>query len=317
MKRAWILVLALAISVGLTIPAQLVKAQDAVEFKSKHDGAKSYKTTSTAKTSQTMSFMGRDIETSSETTEKTSRTVLPANDKGQVGLKIKTDSIKFEMGFAGQTITFDSTKPETRESPVPQLQGILDVLSFKSDAEVTYRFDKEGGLSGVENADKLLDKAPEAIRDNLKDSVNEKALVKQFTERFAFLPKKPVKKGDKWTVKSVNDSGQGQAMETEVEYSYSGQTDHQGKKVDKFEGKLKSLSLLSKENANGPKIDKSDLKPVESTYTILYDRETGIKLSSKSTVRAEGNLSMSAMGQEIALDVKMLIEEDESTSDIK
>jgi hypothetical protein len=123
------------------------------------------------------------------------------------------------------------------------------------------------------------------------------------------LPTDAVKPGDSWTRNSDLPLGAGQVMSFTTEYKYVGEVKEGDKTLDKIEAKATSVSFAIAENSKLPlKVTKSDLKPTESTETLLFDRAAGQWHSVKEKTRIQGDLDFTLNGQPLPGKLDVTIE---------
>ena len=89
--------------------------------------------------------------------------------------------------------------------------------------------------------------------------------------------------------------GGGQTMSFTTEYKYIGEVTEAGKTLHKIEAKATAVSLTIDNNPM-VKLTKCELKPTESSETLLFDREAGEQHSSKSKTRIQGVLDLEING---------------------
>jgi hypothetical protein len=132
--------------------------------------------------------------------------------------------------------------------------------------------------------------------------MTEDTMKKSAEEAFNFLPEKPVSKGEKWQRKLEVPLGPLGSLASIHNYTYEG-----------MENKLAKISVTATMTYNPPKADaggqlpfqitKGNLKADDAKGTILFDPAAGRLASSSMTMRIKGSLTISAMGQELAMDM--------------
>lgn len=141
-----------------------------------------------------------------------------------------------------------------------------------------------------------LDKAAEGLSDELKGELDAERTKKAAQQELKRLPTEPVKPGDTWSRNSDLELGSGQVMSFTTEYKYVGEVAEAGKKFDKIESKTTAVSFTIDQNSKLPRVAKSDLKPTESTETMLFDREAGEWQHVKGKVRIQGDIEFTING---------------------
>ena len=206
----------------------------------------------------------------------------------------------------GLTLSFDSDDPN-KKADNPALQPLVEVLSALSKAKIVFVHDPSGKVITVEGLDKAAEKVAEEARGDLDPEIAKKN-ANQDLDR---LPTDPVKVGDTWTRNTELNLGSGQIMNMTVEYKYVGEAKEGTKTYDKIEAKTTSASFSIAEGSKLPlRVTKSDLKTIESSSTLLFDRSAGQFQSYKGTLRIQGDLEFSINGQNIPAKLDLTFESD-------
>ncbi len=215
-----------------------------------------------------------------------------ADGKLRVEVKINKLSTTAKLP-GGITLTFDSDDPN-RKADNPLLEPILNLMRAAAKARTTLVFDQSGKVVAVEG----LDKAAEGLPDELKGEFDAEQSTKTANQELDRLPADPVKVGDTWTKNSDLPLGSGQVMSFTTEYKYLGEVKDGDKTLDKIEAKATSVSFTIAENSKLPlKVTKSELKPTESSNTMLFDRAAGEWHFLKNKIRIQGALDFTINGQ--------------------
>src|SRR5690349_12082453 len=90
------------------------------------DGAKATYTT-TIKSEQKLTLLGRDIPSKSEQTITTSMVNGQRGDDGKLAVQHAVEAFKTTLDLAGINLTYDSTKPDAAP-PGTQLDAFLDIF---------------------------------------------------------------------------------------------------------------------------------------------------------------------------------------------
>ena len=183
----------------------------------------------------------------------------------------------------------------------------MNLLRAAAKARTTLVLDPSGKVVAVEG----LDKATEGLPDELKGEFDAEKIKRTANEELDRLPADLVKPGDTWTRNSDLPLDSGQSMSFTTEYKYVGEVKDGDKLLDKIEAKVSSVSYSIAENAKGPlKTTKSDLKPTESSSTLLFDRAAGEWHSLKYKIRIQGNIDFTYDGQPLPGKLDLTIESD-------
>ena len=292
------------VATGWAVPAQ---AQVRLEVKHT-EGSKQVLHTN-MKIKQTLTLAGMNIDTESDRFIISSMQVGKKDADGKLRAEVKIDKLSVNLKLPGGiTMTFDSDDPN-RKADNPQLEPVLELMRAATKVRTTLVFDSSGKVVAVEG----LDKAAEGLAEELKgefDAEQVKKTANQLAER---LPTDPVKPGDTWTRNSDLPLGSGQVMSFTTEYKYVGEVKEGTKTLDKVEAKATSVSFTIAETSKLPlKVTKSDLKPTESTETLLFDRAAGQWHLVKEKIRIQGDLDFTLNGQALPGKLDLTIESDTS-----
>jgi hypothetical protein len=100
--------------------------------------------------------------------------------------------------------------------------------------------------------------------------------------------------------------GQGQKMTFDIDYTYTGPGEVNGKKVEQIGVKIKAVKLTVE---NNPTLDfkNSELEVKDSSGTLNYDPAVGLITSSDNKVHITGKLTLVAGGMELPSDLDLTI----------
>lgn len=281
------------LAAGWTMPAQ-------AQVKLEHKFVEGRKTVmhTTMKIKQTLTLMGMGLDTESDRFIITTAQAGKRNAEGNLPIEQKVDKLSVNVKLPGGLgLTFDSDDPN-KAAENPALEPLLKAMRASVKAKPVLVRDKSGKVVAVEGLDKIAEELPEELRGD----VNPEQTKKTANQELENLPEKPVKVGDTWTKTAELPLGGGQIMTMTTEYKYVGPVNEGGKTLEKIEAKNTAVVLSVTADAKAMKVDKSDLKPTESSETILFDREAGQAQSTKGKVRIQGDLDLKLTinGMEIA-----------------
>lgn len=253
------------------------------------DGRKTV-THTTMKVKQTLTLAGMAQETESERFAISTDQASKRDADGKIRIEKKTDKLSVNLKIAGMEVTFDSDDP-SKKATNPLLEPILNIMRIATKLKPVLVRDQSGKVVAVEGLDKAGDEIPEEFRGEF----DPERIKKTSNQEFETLPSEAVKPGATWTKDSDMPLGGGQTMTFTTDYKYIGEVQEGGKKLDKIEAKVTAVSLTI---ANNPmvKLTKCEVKPTESSETMLFDREAGEWQSSKSKVRIQGVLDLEVNG---------------------
>ncbi len=242
------------------------------------------------KIKQTLTLAGMAQETESERFAISTDQAGKRDADGKIRIEKKTDKLSVNLKIAGMEVTFDSDDPN-KKAANPLLEPILNIMRTATKLKPVLVRDQSGKVVAVEGVDQAADGIPEEFRGEF----DPERIKKTSNQEFETLPSDAVKPGATWTRDSDLPLGAGQSMAFTTDYKYIGEVQEGGKKLDKIEAKVTAVSLTI---ANNPmvKLTKCEVKPTETSETMLFDREAGEWHSSKSKVRIQGVLDLEING---------------------
>lgn len=214
-------------------------------------------------------------------------------DRNTYTFSVDYASLDMSMSVAGNTMRFSSSKNDSSD--------ILSTL-LKSMIKKPFivKMTKKGKVVEIKDIDKLFEnmfelfpKLPEVqkatLRKQLSDSYGEKSLKSNIEISCAIFPEKPIRKGDKWNIKS----------ELNTNFILNISTDYVINKVTKKDYEISGKSILKPSDKNdyvehNGLIMKYNLKGT-TTSTIKIDRKTGwttdayILQNLKGDINVKGN----------------------------
>lgn len=277
---------------SLSLLATTAVAQVKLEAKFE-DGRKTVVHT-TMKLKQTLTLAGMAQETESDRFVITSSQAGKRDADGKLRIESKTDKLSVNMKIQGITVSFDSDDPN-KKAENPLLEPLLQTLRVAAKIKATLIRDQSGKVIAVEGFDKAAGEVPAELRGDF----NVDQVKKNANQELDFLPTEAVKIGDTWTKTTDLPLGGGQTMSLTTDYKYVGEAKEGDKTFNKIESKTTAVSLAIAENPNAQvkiRLTKSDLKPVDSTGTLLFDREAGQVHSLKGKLRVVGDLELEVNG---------------------
>jgi hypothetical protein len=293
----------------------MAPARAQVTFALKHAAGEKTQTDTDVKIAQTMTIMGQEIQTNSEQTiVSRSANGQPRTD-GKFPVEITITGVKGTVVINGMTIAFDSEKPE--DAPDPQLKPITDSMKMLVGMSYTAVLDKAGKVAAVEGTEKAVEKASQTspeLAEATKARFSADKIKQTLNDQFARFPDAPVRPGETWTRKEVQELGMGQTLTYEKEYKYVGPAEKNGKTLDKIDVKVVSLKYAQDPNAAGPaKVTSNNLKIDSSEGALLFDRTLGRVVDNNEKQHITGSITLSIMGQELEAGLDLTIEEHSTT----
>jgi len=294
------MVLTFSLMAALSAPAL---AQVKFERKIKEGSTKISEVTSHIE--QKLTIAGMDIDTDSDTRMTVQTTSGKRDDSGNIRVQEKITGLMITSKVQGTEYVFDSANPDkTSGSALEMLRPVHKLVSGRTTTTV---FDKENKIAQVEFDNDPLNGLSDEIRKLVKDEFDVEKIKKNANEELERLPSEPVNKGDAWERTTKRGLGAGQVMTATTRYTYEGEIEKDGKKLDKITSKVLSVDLTVDDPQAQFMIKSSDLKPAESKGELLYDRKLGTTVSGNSSVRIVGDITLVINGMELPskLDLKM------------
>jgi hypothetical protein len=291
-RRLWLLAL------PLLLAASPVLGQ--VSLARKFTEGDSYKTKATVKSDQKLTIGGQDGSTNSNTVVEQKTTVGKRDAEGKLPISVETAILSSEIGLPGNVkIKFDAANPDAKDNNAgnPLAELVRDKLKANAKMSNTIVLGKDNQIVDVQGV-----KAESGITaEDVKD---------QHAEEAQLSTKKDLKKGDTWEQEVKMNLGSGQIFTLKRKYTYEGEasisTVNSSRKVYKITAQDQSVVFSIKEGGALPgKVTKSDLKVVDSKYTILFDPQLGRAAESTSMLHVSGGIGLSIMGTDLDGDLDL------------
>lgn len=262
------------------------------------------KTTVSTTVNQTLTIAGMDVVTAATSEMVMSFKSGKRNADGKLAVESRIESMLVTQEVQGQTYNFDSTNPDQKgTSP---FEFLRDLHKAAVGQVTTTIYGKDNRVVDVTFDKNITKDLPDQAKDLVKDLFDPEYLKQTGNQELDRLPSQAVSKGDTWTRTQVVGFGAGQTMTFQVQYTYDGVVDRNGKQLDKITSK--SLSVDFKiENPNLPlKLKSSKLTPSGKTE-LFFDRSQGAIVLAIADGRVTGDLVFEANGMELPskLDLKM------------
>lgn len=255
------------------------------------------------KTHQILTLGGTDLETKTSTFLVASKSIGKQTDDG-LPIEEKVEVLQTEVDLPGGTkLQFDSANPD-KKADNPLLEPIMERLRVSFKTPVTILMDGMGKVKEVKFPAGVAESV-DASNKSLFDPVKRKKTAEQAR---GYLPDDAVKPGDTWERSADVDLGGGQTMSFRAKYTYVGEVEVDGQKLDKITGKVFAVNYNVDQSAPVP-VSKSDLKVTESDETVLFDRKLGAVHQTSRKVRIEGPLTLVINGTEIDGKVDLTMDE--------
>jgi hypothetical protein len=118
-----------------------------------------------------------------------------------------------------------------------------------------------------------------------------------------------LKKGDTWERTSKMNLGGGQVLTVTTRYTYEGEIEKEGRKLDRITSKSLTVDFALEPDSPLPlTVKSSELKPSESKGEILFDRALGQAVETSGSVTIVGNMTFVIMGNELPSKLNLTME---------
>jgi len=284
-RRSWVGVLVLLCTAAATAPAL---GQDKLEWKFKEGDRFFLESVTDMK--QAMKVMGQEISMDMKMTAVNSVTVKKKNDDGSVVLEQKIEAMKGDM-----------SGPMGDMSLEDQFKGLIG-------AAYTVTLAPNSDVTKVEGLKELMEKVGgdnPIVAQMMNNMMKEDNLKRQLAASFSFLPKKPVKVGDSWDLKTGVPLGPLGDFKVEQTFTYRGMDKVDGKDVAKIDSTAKLTYTPSKEKnpAMPIEVTKADFKSTDMKGTYYFDPAAGRLVKNEVKMRFAGSMTMSAAGNEMQMEM--------------
>jgi len=279
-------------------------ASGQVKFDRKIEEGKTSKVESVSRSEQKLTIAGMDIETSSDSRTVVRATAGKRDADGNLRIEEKVDSLQISVKIQGTEYEFDSANPEkTGGSPLEMLRPVHKGAVRRT---TTTTYDKDNKVADIQFDQDPLNDLNDTVRALVKDQFDIERIKKAANEEIDRLPGELVKKGDSWERMTKLHLEAGQIMTFNTRYTYEGEIEKDGRKLDRISSKVLSVDYTI-ENPVQFSAKSSDLKPAASKGELLFDRAAGQIVESSSSVQIVGDLTLVINNMELPakLDLKM------------
>jgi len=291
----------------LVLMALCATALGQVKLERKYQEGSSYSVETVAHLRQTLTILGMNTETNSDTTSVSKITVGQRDGSGNLPLTENVESLQVNIGGTVGDYSFDSKNPDNKGTSM--LDAIMrDIHKLVAKTPTTTVLDKNNEVAEIKVDQNAIGSLPVNLQDLVRDQFNTTKMKEAMKQRMEQLPKDAIKPGDTWQRTEKNNFGAGQIMTFEVKYTYEGTVEKDGRTLDKITAKAQTVKFALEPNPALPlTLKSSDLKIEESDQTILFDRKLGQAVENKEVVRIAGDILFEAQGMQLPskLDLKM------------
>jgi hypothetical protein len=300
MMRLRKIVLTFSLMAALAAPAL---AQ--VKFERKFQEGATRTSEVTTRVEQKLTIAGMETETESDSRITVKSTTGKRDDSGNIRVQETITGLMITTKVQGTEYVFDSSNPDkTSGSALEMMRPLHKLMAGRTSTTV---FDKENKIAQVEFENDPLNGLSDDLRKLVKDEFDVEKIKKNANEEIERIPAEAVKKGDAWERTTKRSLGAGQILTATTRYTYEGEIEKDGKKLERISSKVLSVDLTLEDSPLPLTIKSTDLKPTESKGELLFDRKLGMTVSGSSSVRIVGDITFVINNMELPskLDLKM------------
>jgi hypothetical protein len=260
-------------------------AADAVKLEMKFKEGDKFYIETVSNTKQVMEFMGTKNESESDSTQVTSFKVLKS-DKDGVVIEQKIESIKNKNsgGLPGADKIMDAMK------------GATFKVTLNGKGEVTK-------IEGYDDFVKKLSADNELAGKMIKSFMTEETIKTTASENFAFLPPKPVSKGDNWKRSQAVPLGPLGSLKGETTYTYKG-AGKDGEEIA-YDQTLEYSPPKEGDDSLPFKITKGDMKAEKASGTMVFDANKGRLVKTDLSMKMKGSMTFDIAGNSTTMTMEM------------
>jgi hypothetical protein len=232
---------------------------------------------------QSIDVAGNKIPMDSVNTTVSSFKVIKADKDGTV-LEQKIEASQVKGGKAGP-----------QQQVAEKLVGSVLTITLNKKGEVTK-------IAGFDELIKKLSEDNEEVGKLLKVILTEDTMKQGIQEAFAFMPDKPVVKGDSWKRKLSMSMGPIGTFVVDQEYTYDGKM-KDGEQVG-VKGTFTYQPPKGDVGGLPFKVTKGDFKTDEAKGTLIFDPEKGRLVRNEFKAKLKGNLTIAVGDQEAKMELE-------------
>jgi hypothetical protein len=261
----------------------------------------------TTRLEQKLTIANMETETSSDSHTAVKVSIGKRDASGTLRVEEKIESLQITSKVQGTEYIFDSANPDKAGGGA--LEIMRPVHKALSRRTTTTSYDKDNKIAQVEFDQDVLNDLNDDVRKLVKGQLDPETIKKAVNDELDRLPAEPVKKGDSWERTTNSNLGAGQIMRISTRYTYDGEIEKDGRKLDRIITKVLATEFSLEADSPLPlTVKNSELKPAESKGELLFDRELGQVVSSNSSVQIVGDITFVINNMELPSKLDLTIE---------
>jgi hypothetical protein len=292
------------------VGSQTAWAQVKLEYKFPEGKKLTYKTTWNP--SQTLTLMGQEIQSRENKTVVWTQATGKRRGDSSLPVDVKVESLRTVLRLQGGIdLTYDSRKPGGKIDD-PDFAPLGDIYKLESQVAYTVVLDGQNKVKAIEGTEALQEKAGKLdpiAREQIRGRIEAGRIEAQFEQEHRNLPDAPAKPGDSWERTEIEEYG-GPPLSLHKKFEYAGTEKRGDKALDKITIKVLEVKCPPQDpkTPSPLKATKSDLKVESSEGTILFDREAGCMVESRTRIKIKGTMTFSGGGTDTAIPVEMTLQ---------
>ena len=268
----------------------------------------------TSRTEQKLTIAGMEIDTSSDSKTTVKAEVGKRDDAGNLRVQEKITSMLITTKVMGSDYVFDSANPDKVSGSALEIMRPLHKAICRRTSTTVY--DRENKITQVEYDEDVLNQLTDDVRTLVKGQFDTEATKKAANDELEKLPSDPVNKGDTWEHTTKLNLGAGQVMTVSTRYTYEGETEKDGRTLDRITTKVQSVEFALEPGSPLPfTVKESALKAAETKGELLFDRKLGRTVKSSSSIQIVGDMTFVINGMELPSKLDLKIETETETKE--
>ena len=290
--------------------SQTARAQVKLEYKFPEGKKLTYKTNWNP--SQTLSLMGQEIQSRENKTVVWTQTTGKRRGDSSLPVDVKVESLRTTLRLQGGIdLSYDSSKPGGKIDE-PDFAPLGDLYKLESQVAYTVLLDGQNKVKAIEGADQLQEKAGKLdpiAKEQIRGLIEADRLKAQFEQEHRNLPEGPAKPGESWERTEVVEYG-GPQLSLRKKFEYASTEKRGDKTLDKITIKVLEVKCPAQDpkSPSPLKATKSDLKVESSEGTILFDREAGCMVESRTRIKIKGTMTFSGGGTDTSIPIDLTLQ---------
>lgn len=274
------------------------QAQTTLRYKFKE--GESLKYVFDMKMKMSMSILGKEIDMNMNQTSDMVWAIQSVDDKGNAKIKVTFGRNKLSMDMPTGKVEIDSDAAGQPDDPVGQV--LYKVIKSMAGLEISASMSAAGELSDLKIPEKQLAQFQNIPGgEAFGDIFSPEGLKRTLSQSGLVMPKEAVSKGANWKNKNDMKLPIGK-MTAEIEYTYGGSIDKDGRTLEKIELKPRATLEPDPKSPIAMKLKTQDGKGV-----ALFDNSQGrlLEVTTQQTMEMEAEINGMTFNQKMVQTMTM------------